>query len=335
MKGITYPLASDGSRVVRVSEAERGGNYACLGCGKPMIPKRGDKITHHFAHKVVGSCSPDSALHETAKAHLERLFLDAKKVGKPLDVQHACPGCGSALRTDMVAGDRMVSEVSVVPGTRSDLVVFVGGRPHVIVEVVVTHDIEDATRDAYGRSGVLVVRVHPSWMDGGVTCRVGDALNAPLCGKCLARKKRVDGFLEGVSGRGRPRAIRRDRFGRSIKPRLASAAAKQARRIIRCGFKQQPSRPTLFKYETRYWCVFADIDSTKMMPIWETNAEAAVYAFPRNRGMWERRCVPDCRICVADKARKVLEGAGVRVRRYFSASDKHWHMAGSGVSQHL
>lgn len=332
---ITYPFAKDGDLVIPVSEARPGGNYACPGCGEPMIPKRGSMKAHHFAHKVVGRCDPDHTLHETAKMYVEKLFLNAKKSGDHLDIQHACPCCGSVSHTDMAAGDYITREETVIQDTRSDLAVFRDGRPYMIIEVVVTHDLEDGTRAAYEKSGVLVVRVHPSWVVGGITCKVGDALNASTCGPCTARDRHVSGFLEGVSEYGgSPRPITHDRFGRTIYSRLGSAALRQATLIMRCGFAQQPSRPTLFKHETEYWNVFADIDSTKVLPIWETNADAAVYAFPKN-GMVERDCTPDCMACVTSKARRVLEKAGVRTRRYFLDNSHHWHRGHSNVRQYL
>lgn len=329
-----YPFALENGRAVPVSEARRGGNYSCLGCGEPMIPKLGSVNAHHFAHRAAGKCDPNKALHETAKAHVERLFLNARSRGELLDIQHACPECGTTPHTDMAAGDSLEFEKSVVPGTRSDIVVFRGGRPHMIVEVVVTHDIDDNTRTAYEMSDILVVRVRPLWAAGGVACDVGDSLNAPACDRCIARSKHVDDFMSDMRSVGRlPRPVTHDRFGRSLYQGIRSDANEQALLIMQCGFAQQ-SRPTLFKYETPFWGVYVDIDSTKVIPMWETGAAAAVYTDPRlDKG--ERDRIPDCRRCVVDKAMSVLGKHGVRTRRYHQDVTFCWHEGHPDIRQRL
>lgn len=330
-----YPFAREGGSTIPVSEAKRGGNYSCLGCGAPMMPRLGSVNAHHFAHKAAGKCDPDNALHETAKAYVEKLFLDARGRGERLDIQHACPECGTTLHTDMAAGDRIALEESAVPNTRSDLVAFRGGRPHMIVEVVVTHDLDGDTSAAYERSGILVVRVHPSWTANGVACDVGKALNAPVCDRCMARARHVDDFMSDMTSvGGLPRPVTRDRFDRPLYRSVRSEANEQALLIMRCGFEQQPSRPTLFKYETRFWRVYADIDSTKDMSMWETGAAAAVYTVTKTR-VDERDRTPDCERCVVDKAMRVLEDHGVHTRRYFQDDTFCWHEEHPDIRQRL
>lgn len=330
-----YPFARVDGRTIPVSEARRGGSYTCLGCGAPMIPRLGSVNAHHFAHKAAGKCDPDNALHETAKVYVERLFLNAKRLGERLDIQHACPDCGTALHTDMAAGDRITIEETVVPNTRSDLAVFRNGVPHMIIEVVVTHNLDDNTRVAYEKSGILVVRVHPSWVAGGVACDVGDALNAPVCNRCTMRSKHVDDFMNDMLKHdGIPRLITHDKNGRPLYQNARSEANKQALFIVQCGFTQQTSRPTLFKYETQFWRVYVDIDSTDVMPMWETDAAAAVYTVPKT-GMDEGNCIPDCRNCVVNKAMRVLEKSGVRTRRYFLDDTFCLHEGRPDIKQRL
>lgn len=332
---IAYPFAKTGGRTVSASEAERGGDYACLGCGAPMLVKRGSVKAHHFAHRTAGRCDPDHALHETAKSYVERLFLDARRLGKRLHIQHGCPGCGAAQQTDMAAGDSIWRERTVVPNTRSDLAVFRGGRPHMVIEVVVTHDIDDGTRAAYEKSRVLVVRVHPSWTAGGITCMVGESLNAPQCGACVMREYRLDMFLtDAPEHAGAPRLVTHDNGGRVLYPKLRAEANKQALRITQCGFTQQ-NRPTLFRRETKHWNIFADIDSTSVLAIWETNADAAVYAFPKNRDVNEKDCIPDCKNCVVGAATRLLEASGVHTRRYFLDDSHCWHEGRPSIIQTL
>lgn len=98
-----------------------------------------------------------------------------------------------------------------------------------------------------------------------------------------------------------------------------------ARCLSAFGFIQQPSRPTLFRYQSTHWNVFADLDSTKVLSIWETNGTPALYAFPRARGRDERRCRPDCRECVLETAEHKLKQAGIETRRHFMDERRHSH----------
>ena len=61
-------------------------------------------------------------------------------------------------------GASIASERVVVKGTRSDLVVFQpDGSPRVIIEIVVTHDLESDTKQRYEETNYPVVTVEPSW----------------------------------------------------------------------------------------------------------------------------------------------------------------------------
>ena len=68
----------------------------------------------------------------------------------------------------------MEVERVAIPGTRSDVVLEHGDGRLVIVEVVVTHDLEEETARAYRHAGVPFVRLWPSWESAK---RLRDALN--------------------------------------------------------------------------------------------------------------------------------------------------------------
>ena len=48
------------------------------------------------------------------------------------------------------------------------------------------------------------------------------------------------------------------------------------------GFGQQPKRPTLFRVKVDGWTVYADLDSTEVMKIWEVDCAPGLYAFPEH-----------------------------------------------------
>ena len=329
-KSIAYPLARDAEgNIIPISDAKHKVQYACVGCGNPMIPKMGARNKHHFAHKTDCACAPDNALHETSKAHIIRRFEDARETGGGCIMKAPCSTCGKqTIEYDLTDGGASIKpEASAIEGTRSDLAVFEadGVTPRAIIEVVVTHDLEPNTRTAYLKSGVPVIVVLPSW---GSLSNVRDTLNM-TCAACITRDIDLDRFVSDMTqdlNAPLPREINADKYRRVLFPKLRSKVNDCALRLSRCGFVQQPSRPTLFLYETAYWRVYADLDSTGMIPIWQSNGVPGLYAFPKPSERNECECHPDCRECVLDAVSEWLERVGVgETRRNFADLPAHWH----------
>ena len=55
-------------------------------------------------------------------------------------------------------------ERSVVAGTRSDLLITHSNGDKLVIEVVHTHDMEEATATAYSKSGIPVLKIRPVWL---------------------------------------------------------------------------------------------------------------------------------------------------------------------------
>ena len=76
-----------------------------------------------------------------------------------------CADCQTPIKTNIAeAGANIASERSVVPGTRSDLMVTKqdGTEPRVIIEIVVHHDLEPVTRQKYEDSQIPVIKIAPT-----------------------------------------------------------------------------------------------------------------------------------------------------------------------------
>ena len=100
MKEIQYRYASNEIyAIVNISKIDQRntGIYRCLNCGKEMIPRLGEIKRHHFAHKVIGSCSSETYLHELGKRTFYSEFEKAKDTGHPFILKYAkdkyCNGC--------------------------------------------------------------------------------------------------------------------------------------------------------------------------------------------------------------------------------------------------
>ena len=150
-----------------------------------MVARHGVKRQWHFAHKppFERCADPDKALHDTATAMIVRGFYDALDHQSEYLLGCPCAECGRTVsRNIAVPGSSVETEESVVVGTRSDLVVGQTGRGPVVIEIVVTHDLEPEAHEAYTESAVPVLKVRPTWdtltqLESGVI--TDETLNVP------------------------------------------------------------------------------------------------------------------------------------------------------------
>ncbi len=338
---IQYPMAyRPVFGIAHISDAEKGHKYLCLGCHDEMIPRKGNIKRHHFAHKAGAEhCNPDNALHETAKAAICHGFLTAVQERGEYQVKFPCSRCRKPFGANVaIEGAAIATERSVVHGTRSDLVITGGdGKcPRVIIEIIVHHDVEEFTKERYIESGTPVLKVRPSWesVDGLREQTVADeTLNVVdnVCRNCKETERRHREWLEGIkgnlsialqAGRGRRETvpIQQDKLGSFLRADTRRLVNSNAKRLTAVGFAQQSKRPTLFRVDVNEWKIFADLDSTDVMRIWDVDCLPALYAFPDDPEP------PRCKECVLDIVRGILEGNGVTVRRYFldHGSHNHW-----------
>ena len=237
-------------------------------------------------------------------------------------------------------GSSIASEKTVVVGTRSDLVVFrFSGIPRVIIEIVVTHDLDGETRLRYQESGLPVVRVSPTWAtvadfyDGAVGDKVMNVADKYLrCSNCNKVEERAHQTYE--TGRRQAQeiikeikphpglvshlvAITHDKFGSPLRRDTRERLTTYAYKLVWLGFSQAKKRPTLFQFRAGRWTVCADLDSTSVMKIWDVGCVPAVYAFGSPK--------EGCRECLLEAVQWCLDQHSVPYRRYFEDMDGHNH----------
>ena len=255
---ILYPVArSDTNRAVHVREAQKGHPYQCFGCSAPMVAKQGSIRRWHFAHKPpFDRCAdPDKALHDTAMALIMQGFSDALERRGEYHLGCPCEECGRAVSGNAaVPGACVEAEKTIVPGTRSDLVVNRPGRGPVVIEVVVTHDLEPEARESYEESGIPVLKVRPTWdtlvqLESAVN--TDDTLNIPriVCATCknaAERKRRqVESLLKRLNERRQStltklpfRPWTHDKFNRPMFSRIRQRVYANAIILTELGFTQ-------------------------------------------------------------------------------------------------
>ena len=293
---ILYPLARGKTgKAVHIGEALKGSPYECFGCSVPMVARQGAKRQWHFAHKppFERCADPDKALHDSATAMIIRGFRDALERQSEYRLGCPCEGCGRTVsRNVAVPGASMEAEKSIVAGTRSDLVVGQADKGPVVIEIVVTHDLEPEALEAYRESGIPVLKVRPSWdtlfqLESEVI--TADTVNVPpvRCSECKnaeqrhrheqdRTRQRADSMLRRMNER-RPtdtgslpfRPWTHDKFGRPMFPDIRRRVFVNAMILTELGFVQAQKSPWVFVFRISGGVVFANFGSTEEVAIWE------------------------------------------------------------------
>lgn len=171
MTDVKYPVAHVGAELVwaidLARDQSRPSGMSCIGCAQPVSLRAGSKVQPHFGHRPGAVCTaPETVLHSTAIQVIAAALADAINSGSPYPVQWWCDTCATLNNGNLARGQgRTVTVDSALPGVlfRPDVAVFAAGRPVAVVEVVVTHDVEEATAAYYEEVGLPVFRVWPTW----------------------------------------------------------------------------------------------------------------------------------------------------------------------------
>ena len=299
---IRYPYALDvDCQVVNIYDAPKGQPYLCLACSAPMLVKRGDIRQPHFAHKHSIPCTdPNTALHKTAQALIIQSLDNARNSQEEYRLGFPCPDCGDKISYNIApAVTHVEREESIVEGTRSDIVLYRDGRDPIIVEVVVTHDVEPGTRQRYAESKIPVFLIRPTWdsLDELKLSVIADStlnLQAKPCSACIEREERrrrqqeekrrkeetarrqFDSELTRMDRRehSNPSSLPfqpwiYDYLGRQMYPHVRRRVYANAIILTEMGFRQSKKNSHVFWYRlSDGCCVFAQFDFL-VRPIWE------------------------------------------------------------------
>ena len=291
MPRVLYPLAVADGRLTWIEDAQRGADYRCIGCKQRAVARQGSKNTWHFAHYAgADDCEPDGALHSAAQEVIRAALTRAAQRGEAYEVRLPCSAC-SKLRPFPLAepGLTVEAERSLVPHTRSDLVVYRPEQSPVVIEVVVTHDLEPETASRYEDAGTTVFVVKPAWdtlrhLERGVTPDRSMGVRPVQCDECRRaerRRAKLEKWAAGklswldarvaFDGLDLPfRPWHHDRFGRALYFGVREHLHAAALILTELGFRQTRGKPWLFWFRITPDCiVFANFGSTEVIPIWE------------------------------------------------------------------
>ncbi len=354
-KDILYQYALDATgqrRHIKHLDAPRP--YQCGDCGSEMIAKRGQVRRWHYAHKANVACvpkpDPDNALHQYAQDIIIESFRQHQSDGAEYRMGTRCSGfmsdsCSQIIDENIaLPGAVMEKEVSIIPNTRSDVVLTKPDGIRVIIEVVNTHPVDPNTRKLYECSSIQVFVKNLTWenLNELHTAYIADTgLNiASLCIRCnkqrrdrevreaermeiLKRRKRiVDAVIKKMSRvrqstpKFHPWFYGKEMWGRPVKmfPKTQRLVFANAVILTELGFVQHnPQKPWLFRYKIRDRIfLYADLGGSDVVPIYEDTA--AMLYIP------DLQDEPEIEQYVINEFGNALQDYGVDVRTGFIAT---------------
>lgn len=146
MPELLIPFAvDDDQKLYSPASAGKGNNYFCPSCGEPVIFRKGDIRTAHFAHRVSDTCNQETITHETAKLFVQKAVQEWKsgRSNSPT-LERACQICGSTVGQPLPEKvDGAVLEHTLSDGSIADVALIVGTTAQAAVEIRVTHAVDD------------------------------------------------------------------------------------------------------------------------------------------------------------------------------------------------
>jgi hypothetical protein len=194
--------------LVTPEEARKGRAYACPECGGEVDLHAGERKRRHFHHRggAIGSCTPESVVHLTAKL-LIVAAVEAWRAGgdAPLFVRRcATDGCEARVRQAMPAKVRHAVPEHRLPTGRVVDVALLGAGDLVIaaVEVRHTHEVDDEKAREMGAPWIEVEASQVCEAAGRVLVPIEDRFLAWLCDEhAPERRSRAKARLDDVQTR--------------------------------------------------------------------------------------------------------------------------------------
>ena len=146
--------------MVYISQVENGlkANCVCPCCNKPLLAKKGTKVSHHFAHYEKADCQPETVLHFIAKNFLFQKIKKHLKSGLPLNVSWLCKFCERKHEANLLRRTKKAYLEYKLGDCKPDIALLTENDvPVAVVEIVVTHKPEDSAVAYYHQNKIAVV----------------------------------------------------------------------------------------------------------------------------------------------------------------------------------
>jgi hypothetical protein len=171
---IPYGLEVPTGRIIHVGEAVRGKacNCVCLGCGSPLLARKGPQNPPHFAHEGDRICGgyQETLLHKTSK----QIIRESYTIRLPslalytLGTNGRITGKYSIIevKNQFIKYDQCVEEEYVYAEGimfKPDLILKKRDTP-LIIEIAVTHHVDSEKEAKIINSGYSALEIDLSWV---------------------------------------------------------------------------------------------------------------------------------------------------------------------------
>lgn len=154
------PYGVKNGKLVHVSKVEKGLNCGavCPSCKHPLVARKGDKTSHHFAHYKGKDCEYglETALHLAAKEILEKY----KKIVIPETyveiLNKDLPDWRISKEVQLELKD--VKLETYKEGIIPDILAFVQGKP-LMIEITVTHKTGEEKIEKVRKQGISILEI--------------------------------------------------------------------------------------------------------------------------------------------------------------------------------
>jgi ssDNA-binding Zn-finger/Zn-ribbon topoisomerase 1 len=201
VKDLLYSTAlNSAGELIPIDTAETGQVYACPICQGQMIPRKGEKKRHHFAHKALtDNCTPESVLHYSFKRMMAQKIEAHIASQEPLRITWGCRYCLEIHTGNLIKKTARVEFEYDLGSCRPDIALLdASGKVIAVIEVVVTHEPEPKVIDYYEQQkiGLVIFRLKSEADLSKISSSmdpddVQSCLN-PTCKRCGCRTNRKD-----------------------------------------------------------------------------------------------------------------------------------------------
>lgn len=161
---IKYRYAKDKEgKLIDINSLDKTGNpvvsFFCIGCGNELIPKLGLIKIHHFAHKKIVTCSPETYLHLLGKQLFHDNFIECRTIKSPFNIElyqkricnhyeqqleTVCNLEDAVVKFDLIQYfDKITLETKEGSFTPDVMLTSKSGKVKVFVEIAVTHSLSE------------------------------------------------------------------------------------------------------------------------------------------------------------------------------------------------
>jgi len=157
------------NRLMHISQVDRGlgCNCVCPSCAGKLVARKGDKVMHHFSHYNGESCEHgyQTSLHLAAKDILgkaQRMWIPEVRIG--FDSGKPCQVVRNEMEIEIT--DTRIEKAlgNIIPD-----IIVVSGKRYFLIEISVTHSIDDAKLEKLRMLKISTLEIDLSKLDRAIT----------------------------------------------------------------------------------------------------------------------------------------------------------------------